>query len=137
MNEAYVLDAWAYLAFLQQEEPAGLRVRQLIQDAQNQTIRLFTSIINLGEVYYRIGKTNGQGLADETLAGLIRLPITILSAEDEAVWAAARLKINHAISYADAFAVATARQLDAILVTGDLELLKFEGHLRLEKLFRR
>lgn len=136
MNESYVLDAWAYLAFLQKEEPAGARVRHLIQDARNQTIRLFTSIINLGEVYYRIGKTRGQDMADETLAELRQLPVTILSAGDEAVWAAARLKINHAISYADAFAVAASRQMDAILVTGDLEILKLEGHVRLEKLSR-
>jgi predicted nucleic acid-binding protein len=136
MNESYVLDAWAFLAFLQKEEPAGSHVRQLIQEAQNQTIRLFASIINLGEVYYRIGKTRGQDFADETLEELRRLPITILSAGDEAVWTAAQMKISHAISYADAFAAATARQLGALLVTGDPELLKLEGELRMEKLSR-
>jgi uncharacterized protein len=136
VSEAYVLDAWAFLAFLQKEEPAGSRVMQMIQEAQNQTIRLFASIINLGEVYYRIGKIRGLDLADETLDELSRLPITILSAEDEAVWAAARLKINHKISYADAFAAAASRQLGAVLVTGDPELLELQGELRLEKLSR-
>ena len=136
MNESYVLDAWAFLAFLQKEEPAGSRVRQLVLDAQNQTARLFASIINLGEVYYRIGKTRGQTLADETLEELQKLPVMILSAGDEVVLSAARLKISHAVSYADAFAAVAARQLDAVLVTGDPELLKLEGWLRLEKLSR-
>ena len=136
MNERYVLDAWALLAFLQKEEPAGSRVRQLVQEAQNQVVRLFVSIINLGEVYYRIGKTRGQDQADETLEELRRLPITILSAENESVWAAARLRINRLMSYADAFAATAARQLGAILVTGDTELMKLEDELRLEKLSR-
>jgi predicted nucleic acid-binding protein len=111
-------------------------VRQLVQEAQNQVVRLFVSIINLGEVYYRIGKTRGQDQADETLEELRRLPITILSAENESVWAAARLKINRLMSYADAFAATAARQLGAILVTGDPELMKLEDELRLEKLSR-
>lgn len=136
MNERYVLDAWALLAFLQKEEPAGSRVRQLVQEAQNQVVRLFVSIINLEEVYYRIGKTRGQDQADETLEELRRLPITILSAENESVWAAARLRINRLMSYADAFAATAARQLGAILVTGDTELMKLEDELRLEKLSR-
>jgi hypothetical protein len=39
-------------------------------------------------------------------------------------------------SVAAAFAAAAARQRDAVLVTGDPELLKLEGQLRLEKLSR-
>jgi uncharacterized protein len=137
VSEAYVLDAWAFLAFLQKEEPAGARVRQLLQEALNETARLFASIVNLGEVYYRVGRTRGQALADETLAELRGLPVTVLPAREDTVLAAARFKIHFAVSYADAFAAAAARQLDAVLVTGDPELLALEGEFRLEKLPRR
>jgi uncharacterized protein len=137
VSEAYVLDAWAFLAFLQKEEPAGARVSQLLQEALNETARLFASIVNLGEVYYRVGRTRGQALADETLAELRGLPVTVLPAREDTVQAAARFKIHFAVSYADAFAAAAARQLDAVLVTGDPELLALEGEFRLEKLPRR
>ena len=56
MRRRLVLDAWAVLALLQQEEPAASRVRQLMEDAERGNIELFISIINFGEVYYRIGR---------------------------------------------------------------------------------
>ncbi|MEW6663775.1 MAG: hypothetical protein AB1512_00970 [Thermodesulfobacteriota bacterium] len=50
--------------------------------------------------------------------------------------AAASLKIGFAISYADAFAAAETKQQDAILVTGDPELFKLQGFIKIEKLKR-
>ncbi len=44
------------LAFLQAEEPAAMRVRQLLFEAQSQKANLYISIINLGEIYYRVGR---------------------------------------------------------------------------------
>jgi predicted nucleic acid-binding protein len=131
-----VLDAWAVLAFLQGEEPAASRVRHLLHEAYSQEVELFLSIINLGEVVYRVGKVRGETEANETLAQIRRLPITIVLASDDAVWAAVRYKMHYAISYADAFAVATAEKLDAALVTGDAELVQLAGQVSIEKLER-
>jgi ribonuclease VapC len=47
------------------------------------------------------------------------LPIKIVSVSDGAVMEAAEIKGKYPISYADAFAVATALQTGATLVTGD------------------
>jgi len=44
--------------------------------------------------------------------------------------------MHHAISYADAFALATAESLGAILVTGDPELIQPSGQVPIEKLVR-
>jgi predicted nucleic acid-binding protein len=136
MSEPFALDSWALLAYLQGEEPAASRVCEVIEGAQASTARLFISIINLGEVYYRVGKTKNAKEAESTLTDLRLLPITILSATDEIVLAAARLKMAHAISYADAFAAVTAIQKDAVLLTGDPELLNLKKILRVEKLVR-
>jgi predicted nucleic acid-binding protein len=59
-KERYVLDAWAILALLQKEEPAASRVRQLLEEAEGGSHKLFISIINLGEIIYRIGKAKGE-----------------------------------------------------------------------------
>ena len=45
---------------------------------------------------------------------------------------AAELKANHAIAYADAFAVATALEFQAMLLTGDPEIKPLEGGHKLE-----
>lgn len=136
MSETFALDTWAMLAYLQGEEPAASRVRDVIEGAQAGTVRLFISIINLGEVYYRVGKIKNAKEAESVLTDLQHLPMEILSAEDEIVLAAARLKMNYAISYADAFAAVIAIQKDAVLLTGDPELLGMKKIIRIEKLTR-
>ena len=136
MTDAFVLDAWALLAFLQGEEPAASRVKSLLQEARNEKVILYVSILNLGEVYYRIGKTRGQSEADALVEELQLLPLTILPASNEDVMAAAQLKIKYPISYADAFAASTTLQHGAILLTGDPELLELSGKFPLEKLQR-
>jgi len=122
MKRRFVLDAWAVLALLQGEEPAASRVKQLLSDAQGEDPELFISIINLGEVIYRVGKVKGEDEAWQTLDQIRRLPLTVVPAEEESVFAAVGFKMHHAISYADAFAAATADELEATLVTGDVEL---------------
>lgn len=136
MNERFVLDAWALIAFLQQEEPAASRIRQLLQNAQDGQVSAFVSVMNVGEVYYRIGKVRGEREAKTTLENLRRLSLTILPATDVRVFAAASLKLRHAISYADAFAAACAAEHGAILVTGDPEFDQLAGTIQIEKLSR-
>jgi hypothetical protein len=60
----------------------------------------------------------------------------IVSADDETVLEAARLKMAHIISYADAFAAVTARQNNATLLTGDPELLGLKRVVSIERLHR-
>ena len=61
MSRVFVLDAWAFVALLQKEEPAASRVRRLLQDAGSQMVKIYLSIINLGEIYYSLGKAKGRG----------------------------------------------------------------------------
>lgn len=136
MTKVFVLDAWAFLAFFQKEEPAASRMRRLLQQGMSEKVRLCLSIVNLGEVYYRVGRVKGRVEADQTLETLSRLSITILSATDEIVLAAAALKMQFPISYADAFAAAEAKQHNAVLVTGDPELFQLQGFVKIEKLKR-
>jgi ribonuclease VapC len=136
MSRRYVLDAWALLAMLQGEEPAASRVRQLLAEGEQHQVDLRLSIVNLGEIYYRIGKRNDRATAQDTISQIRRLPLTIVSATDELVWAAAELKMEFALSYADAFAAALAASTDAILVSGDPEFDQIHDRISLEKLQR-
>lgn len=132
MTAAFVLDAWSILAWLQGEEPAAGRVRELLLAGQSGEVDLAVTRINLGEVYYCVGRRKGRAEADRMLADLQRLPLRVLPAVDALVMAAARLKMEHAIAYADAFAVAAAQQRGATLVTGDPEMEGLGGLVTLE-----
>lgn len=136
MTESYVLDAWALLAMLQREEPAATRVRELLIQGEQQEAVLLLSMINLGEVYYRVGKQRGRQQADKVLALIRNLPLSIVPASDEAVLQAAALKMEHPLSYADAFAAALALARNARLVSGDPDFDQLSGPIPLERLSR-
>ena len=80
--------------------------------------------INLGEIFYLTAKLKNLDAAEMLLRRLQGMPVEVLSVSDGMVFAAARLKAQHEISYADAFAVVTAIQIGAQLVTSDPEIRK-------------
>jgi uncharacterized protein len=62
----------------------------------------------------------------EVAARIDALPVTLRGVDRALVQAAAMLKAQHPIAYADAFAAATAQQLQVPVVTGDPEFRRLE-----------
>jgi ribonuclease VapC len=116
----FVLDSHALLAYFE-GEVSGALVRTLIQEAEQRRVRLYVSLINWGEVFYVVRREKGEVAAQEVMARLDVLPITLRNVDRGLVQAAAILKAAHPIAYADAFAAATANLLDVPVVTGDPE----------------
>ena len=123
---AFVLDAFALLAYLQ-DEPVASRIEKLLEGAQMEKRRLMISIINLGEILYITERRGGVSKAQDTLALIQQLPIEILSADEQAVFSAAHIKANHALSYADSFAIAAAVDKNAVILTDDPEFESVEA----------
>lgn len=129
----YVLDSYALLACLE-AEPGGGRVRELLETAQKGNYRLFMCAVNLGEVVYIVERERGLPKAQETLALIDELPLEIVDADRSLTLAAAHIKANCPVAYADCFAAALSQSMGAILVTGDPEFNKInqEYYLRIE-----
>ena len=119
----YVLDSFAVLAYLGNEEGAD-KVEELIDKAEKGEIKLFMNYVNLGEVYYIVTREFGTAKANEAVAIVKRLPIEFVEVNESLALTAGRIKAMHSLSYADAFVVATAIDKKGIIVTGDRE---FEG----------
>jgi ribonuclease VapC len=118
-----------------QGESAAPQVREWFAKAEQKDVEVFVSIVNLGEVYYRMQKL-GRGeeavdLVQDIRSGVI--PIKTASATDRRVWAAARLKARYPIAYADGFAAALAQEMRSPLLTGDrdFELLAKDGAIEI------
>jgi predicted nucleic acid-binding protein len=98
-------------------------------------------VINLGEAYYCLVRVERREEAESLWRMALRgtLPVSVKDATRRRVRRAAELKSKHAIAYADAFAVATAVEFDAILLTGDPEIESLEGkhNLRVQWLARK
>lgn len=118
-----VADSWAVLAFLRGERPAALSMRRYLRRSRSGSLRLLLNWINLGEVYYRIAQIRGFEGADKALDLIRDLPLELYPIRERLVLEAAHLKAQHALSYADAFAVATARVERGYVITGDPEIL--------------
>ena len=116
----FVLDSYALLAYLQGE--AGMeRIQESLEEAQKGRCQVVMCVINLGEVLYIVEREKGLVKAHEVLSAIQQLPIEILPADDHTVLAAAHIKANHALAYADAFAVVCAQSLNGTILTGDRE----------------
>jgi predicted nucleic acid-binding protein len=115
-----VFDAYALMTWLQEEQGA-LQVEEWLTKAEQKETDIFVSVINLGEVYYRMQKVGQAEAAEEFLQDIrIRaIPIKMIPASNRRVWAAARLKARYPMAYADGFAAALAQELHSPLLTGD------------------
>ena len=127
----YVLDTFALLAYFQ-DEPGTERVMEVLQSAQKEKCRVCLCMINLGEMLYIVERRRGLTEAHSTLAAVQQTPIEILPADEQTVLAAAHIKANYALSYADAFTVACAGQLDGVILTGDKEFESVQGVVTVE-----
>ena len=85
--------------------------------------RLVHELDQCREVFYTLAKQQGGNEAESWIAQLLpAMPIQLVEADKELVLAAARWKAKAKISYSDAFALATADRVGAMVITGDPEM---------------
>ena len=132
-NGRACLDAFAWLAWLQ-DEPGAATVQHWLDEADAARAECVTSAINLGKAYYRLVRVERRDEAESLWRMALRgtLPVSVKDATRPRVRRAAELKSKYAIAYADAFAVATAVEFNAILLTSDPEIRPLEGEQNLK-----
>jgi len=126
-----VLDSYAVLSYIN-DEPSAEIVENYLNLSKNGKAKLYMNVVNLGEVYYVLSRRKGVDVANIAVALLKREPITFVVADERLALMAGRIKAFHKLSYADAFAAATAIDLDAVLLTGDDEFKSVEDKVKIE-----
>jgi predicted nucleic acid-binding protein len=111
------LDSWAVLAWLDGDEPAAAAVAEVLDRE-----RPVMSWINLVEVSYRLTRDHGKDEADRAISEL-RSQLGEDLPGVSAMRAVASLKAAHPIALADCFAIALATESEAVLMTGDPEII--------------
>lgn len=128
----FVLDSFAVIAFLQDEEGAD-KVEEVLIEAERGKTKLFMHLLNLGEVYYNVFKGEGENLANGVWPTVKSYPVEFVDDLSEGfLLSAVLIKGTYPISYADAFAAATSIEKKAILITGDpdFKLLERDGKIK-------
>ena len=122
-KRSLIFDSHALLKFFQKEKGYE-KVTQLLEEIKKTGATKYINAINLGEIIYSTKKEFGDQMKLEVLANIERLNFTILPIPNDLIFQAAEYKAQYAISYADCFALASAVEHKAILVTGDPDFKK-------------
>lgn len=126
-----VVDSFVFIAYLRQEK-GYLKFKRLLEGAKNKEVKLFLCWLNLGEIYYKVWRKKGREAAQKTLSLIEKLPIELVSVNDELVLQAAEIKAQYSISLADCFVAALARNERTLILTADPEFKKLKGLVSVE-----
>ncbi len=123
---------WMIIAYLNKEKGFE-RVRNVLSEAQKSGDTVLINEINIGEVYYILFRKRESEGADYFLETILpSLPILIFSNTFDDVIQAARIKAEYPLSFADCFAVATARKNNSVIMIGDPEFKRIENLVTVE-----
>ena len=125
-----VLDSYALMAFFE-DEPGADFVREVLLKAEEDGTKLLMSVVNLGEVWYSIARTNSTEIADRYVQEIMGMAIEIVDADWQLTHQAAAFKVNGNIAYADCFAAALAKIHKAELITGDGEFKVLQDEIKI------
>ncbi len=129
-KKSYVLDSYALLAYFA-DEKGRVTVEKLLKDASNDEALIKMTVINLGEVIYITERKRGLPDAQLTLSRIKELPIKLININEDLALAAAHIKAEYSIAYADCFAAALSNLQKAVLLTGDPEFKKLEKEIEI------
>ncbi len=121
----FVFDSYALLKFFQKEKGYE-KIVHLLEEIKKSGGVQYINAINLGEIIYSTKREFGDQRKLEVLANIERLKFTVLPVPNALIFQAAEYKAQYGISYADCFALASAVEHKAIIVTGDPEFKKVE-----------
>jgi ribonuclease VapC len=131
MTSGYLFDSHALLAFFQNETGANI-VYEILQKSIKGHINRLVCVINLGEIVYITKRMFGDQKKIEILGRIHQLGFKVLPVPDTLVYQAAEIKAEYPISYADCFAIASAQEHNATIVTGDPEFKNVEHLVKIE-----
>lgn len=121
----FIFDSHPLLKFFQKEKGYE-KVVHLLEEVRKTGAVKYINAVNLGEIIYSTKREFGDQKKLEVLANIERLNFTILPIPNSLIFRAAEYKAQYALSYGDCFALASAVEHKATLVTGDLEFRKVD-----------
>ncbi len=124
-----VFDSSAVLALLF-DEPAAEQVEQLLSQAVDQNKEVYISAVNWTEVLYRVQQIQGEAGVKVAREFEHETTLEVVDVNRELAEIAAELKASYRLSLGDAYCAALAKQMKAVLVTGDREFEPLENQFK-------
>jgi len=119
--EVVVLDTYGLIKWL-----TGESCHEIV-DKHLRTSQVHMSSINFGGTYYRLIKDGFRDEAESLWVNKDLFPIKYINPNWQRIRRAAEVKSRYPVSYAEAFCISLAMELEAKVITGDPEFKKIEG----------
>jgi predicted nucleic acid-binding protein len=130
LPESVVLDASALMTFFLDRRGAE-KIEELLDRAAAGACELAMSVVNWGEVYYSVWRSEGESIAQNMAAEIAQLPIDLVPATYVLAKLAAELHARHKLPYADCFAASLAATRDAPVATADTDFALIENQVQI------
>jgi predicted nucleic acid-binding protein len=129
----FILDSYALLCLFDKKRKSEKEAMvKYLEDAEKGRIKLHISKMNEGEVFYKLYKYLGgpiaAGFREDLKRGLF--PLTVVSVNDKRAEEASVIKAKYSVSYADAFCIELARDMNLPVVTGDPEFERVKDFVK-------
>ena len=119
-----MVDSFAWMEFFKGTE-RGKKVLNILHDEDN---RIYTTVANYYELYYRLTQEQGPSKRDEALA-FIKDRSRLMDITEEVARGAAEIRLIEGLSAIDAFTLAAARLVGGKVLTGDRDFDKFKDEI--------
>jgi len=132
-----ILDSYALLCLFDKKRRTEKEaIMSYLEDAGKGKAKLYISKINEGEVFYKLYKYFGAEIATGFRADLKRgmFPLHVVPVNDKRVEEASLIKAKYPVSYADAFCIELAKDMNIPIVTGDPEFTSVKDLVKLQPL---
>lgn len=129
----YVFDTSAWLALIE-DEPGAEIVQNLLERTVSDHVKILVSFMSFMEVFYITLQERELEEAHTRLRLMESLPITRVESTVAMNIAAAKLKVKHRVSVADAWIAALTSERNATLVHKDPEFEQIEGEIQVLRL---
>ena len=129
LPESVVLDASALMTFFL-DRPGAEKIEELLDRAAAGACELAMSVVNWGEVYYSVWRSEGEAIAQNIVAEIAQLPIDLIPATYVLTKLAAELHARHKLPFADCFAAALSASRDAPVATSDTDFVRVQNHIQ-------
>ena len=133
----FILDSYALLCLFDRKRKSEKEaVAGYLEDAERKKIKLYISRINEGEVFYKLYKYLGAAIAAGFREDLKRglFPLHVVPVNDRRAEEASVIKAQYPVSYADAFCIELARDMNLPVVTNDPEFESVSNIIRIVSL---
>ena len=134
MNEADVLLDTSAILTLIRDEPGSELVEAKLDAASAGKIALIASFVSLTELFYTAVQLSSARRAEELIAIVKSWPMQFIYPHETLCLLAGEIKASFAVSFADAFVAATARQSGSLLIHKDPEFEVLRATVKLKAL---